>query len=341
MPTAAERAGDFSSSTDANGKLLVIKDPLNNNLPFPGNKIDPARISSSGLAILNFFPLPNYVSTDPLHLYDQNYRNTATPTHPRRNDHIRFDANLESNLTVFVRYGHDYDFQDLLAGTSYMGTQSNFQVADGQGQRSNWFQGLDYSGRNTAIGLTYTISPATVNELNVGISHTQWLWTWKDPTQISRDRMGNPPHWYDTASLQKQASSAPAFFQEYIPRVSFAGGQLPSTAPAEGQAGTADQEPRTAYGDTFTINDSVSHVRGSHSFKFGVYIERTLKHQGIGAFYNGDYNFGASTTGDSLNDTGNGFANALLGNVQSSRKAPGRSIMSPILKSRHTRRTVG
>jgi hypothetical protein len=48
----------------------------------------------------------------------------------------------------------------------------------------------------------------------------------------------------------------------------------------------------------------------------GLYFEHTSKYQGIGNFYNGYFNFGASSTGDSPLDTGNGFANALLGYVQ-------------------------
>src|SRR6266446_10491857 len=73
VPTAAERAGDFSAPkaqlTDGlPHRPGLVCDP-NNNLNygpnpvdpgcFPGNKIPTAQLSPAGLAIMNFFPLPN------------------------------------------------------------------------------------------------------------------------------------------------------------------------------------------------------------------------------------------------------------------------------------------
>jgi hypothetical protein len=62
VPTAAERGGDFSGLTDANGVPIVIYDPTT-GLPFAGNKIDPARFSSAANALLNYIPLPNLPGT--------------------------------------------------------------------------------------------------------------------------------------------------------------------------------------------------------------------------------------------------------------------------------------
>jgi hypothetical protein len=54
VPTAQERTGDFS---DLPGVQLV--DPLNNNLPFPGNQIPASRLSSVSQFFLKDIPLPN------------------------------------------------------------------------------------------------------------------------------------------------------------------------------------------------------------------------------------------------------------------------------------------
>src|SRR5712672_1570894 len=72
VPTAAERAGDFSAPkaqlTDAlpHQPGLVCADKPANYGPspvdpgcFPGNKIPTAQLSPAGLAIMKFFPLPN------------------------------------------------------------------------------------------------------------------------------------------------------------------------------------------------------------------------------------------------------------------------------------------
>ena len=58
VPTALERAGDFSQTIDQEGKLRVITDPTS-GLPFPGNQIPSNRINSNGLLMMNLMPLPN------------------------------------------------------------------------------------------------------------------------------------------------------------------------------------------------------------------------------------------------------------------------------------------
>ncbi len=63
VPTAAERAGDFSSSLSAGGSLRTIYDPLTTaadgtRQPFAGNIIPLSRISPVGAAIASTFPDP-------------------------------------------------------------------------------------------------------------------------------------------------------------------------------------------------------------------------------------------------------------------------------------------
>lgn len=56
MPSALERAGDFSGSW-ARGPVLV-SDPLTGQ-PFPGNRIPVSRMDPAAQALLRYFPLPN------------------------------------------------------------------------------------------------------------------------------------------------------------------------------------------------------------------------------------------------------------------------------------------
>jgi hypothetical protein len=58
MPTAAERAGDFSSSRDALGRSIQIHDPVT-GVPFAGNVIPAARISPQAASLLGYYPRPN------------------------------------------------------------------------------------------------------------------------------------------------------------------------------------------------------------------------------------------------------------------------------------------
>jgi len=69
FPTAAQRRGDFSQTFDAQGRLVVIYDPMSTRPnpngagfirdPFPGNVIPQDRWSSVGRSLLNAFPQPD------------------------------------------------------------------------------------------------------------------------------------------------------------------------------------------------------------------------------------------------------------------------------------------
>jgi hypothetical protein len=58
VPTAAERLGDFSQSVDAFGRPVRLVNPAT-GLPFAGNLIPQASISSQAASLLRFYPLPN------------------------------------------------------------------------------------------------------------------------------------------------------------------------------------------------------------------------------------------------------------------------------------------
>ena len=58
MPTALERGGDFSRTTNSAGVPVVIYDPLT-RLPFPGNVIPANRINAVSAAMLKYLPLPD------------------------------------------------------------------------------------------------------------------------------------------------------------------------------------------------------------------------------------------------------------------------------------------
>ena len=58
MPTAAERAGDFSALTNGTGQRVTVYDPLT-RLPFPGNVIPSNRINPVSAAMLKYLPLPD------------------------------------------------------------------------------------------------------------------------------------------------------------------------------------------------------------------------------------------------------------------------------------------
>ncbi len=58
MPTARERAGDFSRTTNAAGQPVAIYDPLTRQ-PFPGNVIPANRLNPVAVAMLQYLPMPD------------------------------------------------------------------------------------------------------------------------------------------------------------------------------------------------------------------------------------------------------------------------------------------
>jgi len=62
VPSLTDRLGDFSQLVNPQGQPLTVKDPSTGN-PFPGNVIPQNRFSPEAKALLNFYPLPNFKST--------------------------------------------------------------------------------------------------------------------------------------------------------------------------------------------------------------------------------------------------------------------------------------
>jgi Carboxypeptidase regulatory-like domain len=285
MPTALERNGNFSQSYDTSGALIVVNDPTTGK-PFPGNVIPSSRISPVGQAVLNFFPTPNYPTADPSLIYQENYAATPLATHTRRNDVVRVDYNVTSKLTAYFRWINDHDET----------LENNHDVTNFVGPEvSHPNPGHGYAGH-----LLWTISPTLVNETTVGRSYNTWDWYAVNGSQWNRSQMGNIPKWFPiNNSLGDQ--------ENYIPDLSFGG--TPINTPSL----TPDDMPYYNANNIYTATDNVSKVVGSHSLKAGVYFERNQKieDQEVAAWL-GNYSF--STDANNPFDSGNSYANALLGN---------------------------
>ena len=99
VPTAAERAGDFSGTTP-------IRDPAT-GLPFVNNQIPPARLSAAGRAAVTLYPLPNR--------NDGGANLVSSPIGERRAVQItgKTDHTIRESLTAAVRYTFSHDDRDV------------------------------------------------------------------------------------------------------------------------------------------------------------------------------------------------------------------------------------
>jgi hypothetical protein len=104
-PLAPWRQGDFSNLRDAQGNLIVIRDPLNLNAPFPGNRIPTDRLNPVSLKIQEkFYAIPNFGDLSVLN--NQNYReNRRNPTFAHQPQlTTRIDHRFSEKAFVYGRF---------------------------------------------------------------------------------------------------------------------------------------------------------------------------------------------------------------------------------------------
>ncbi|MEO8370009.1 MAG: TonB-dependent receptor [Candidatus Solibacter sp.] len=320
-PTALERAGDFSESRQNNGALITITDPTTGS-PFPNNRIPTNRIDPTGLAMLNYFPLPNFTGTGS-QANVVNYTESASATHPRRNDVLRIDTYLTSKITGYVRYINDHD--DLIA--LYQGVQ--FTKGTGGVLGDAGVAPVDHPnpGHGYSGTMTYSISPTLINEFTVGKSWNTWsYYSLDDYKSIDRSLVKNPATLFALPTTNLPGVSVTNGYQNLMPQFSYGG------PPNNSMSFTKNSTSAGAYENFNTIwafTDNLSKVVGKHTLKTGFYIERNVKIQPAGGGYSGNYNFGPDSL-NGVNNTGNGYANGLLGYVNSYSQQTARAVFNDI-----------
>ena len=312
LPTVAERAGDFSNSLNSVGAMIRIIDPTT-GAQFPGNKIPTSRIDPMGQAFLNVFQKPNgYVNPSTGQQYTANFIANVTPTYGKSDTIIRGDWNVTDHMNLYVRVGKDI-----------RNTSREFMVSPGIGKLNNFNNGYQWAGH-----ITNMISPTMVNEMSVGVGHNNYGF----------DRVGEPDSTYFRTSSMNPPTLRPfptgPQYEPYLPSMTFAGGALPNPgAYYPGWTGNMSSNnnfpiPYSNFNDTYTFNDDLSKVLGSHSLKAGVYYEYNSKIEpAAGNTYSGLFNFGSNVNNPL--DTGHGYANALLGIFQTYSEATNRLVPNP------------
>ncbi|MDZ4796910.1 MAG: carboxypeptidase regulatory-like domain-containing protein [Bryobacteraceae bacterium] len=297
VPTAAERAGNFSDHRDTNGVLRIIQDPMNDKVAFPGNIIPSTRLTATGKAILNLFPLPNYVDPNPTRRYQWNYFTSEAGSYPRRTENLRFDYSPKANWQTSLRLSNNADQQHVPYGLWVSGGL-NFPITPiGYGQ----------PGRGLTFRSTNSIGASWFNELVYGISQNTLTYRPDDYTKLDRTKLGiNIP--------QRNPALNP---MNMIPNMTFTG--VPNPANPSISDGTPYWNRNTIY----SLVDNVSKIYRTHTIKFGAYFERTRKVQFANAPTRGTLSFNRDNTNNIL-DSNDPYSNALLGVFQSYSEATGR-----------------
>jgi hypothetical protein len=286
VPTALERAGDFSKSIQNNGAVVpAVYDPLTGGQyyggsPFPGNVVPSSRFNKDGVKFLGLLPLPNNIQSD--HTYNYTYALTPT-TKPELLGTYKFDYNINDRWRSFVRYTRDHYTADSPAGNGSLeslGTQRTVRNAMG-----------------AAVNVATTISATFTNEFHMGMSQNLI------PVLPILDN----PYTRSKVGLSYQPLYANGILADQGPNVTF-GGNYVSNTPTLGASWAA---PNFADNTNFNFTDNVAKVFNKHTVIAGVSIERDRKDQSTGN-PSGSISFATSTNNPF--DAGFTWANALMGN---------------------------
>ena len=308
-PTALERNGDFSQSLNNNYSQIQVLDPQNGNKQFPNNMIPANRLNPIGQSVLGFFPLPNYTPTLANQVNVDNYTEQGSAIHPRLNSVARADLYINSKLSGYVRWLNDADYMYNL----YDGVQFSSDIGGLLGTKGISPINHPNGGHSDSGTLTYTISPTLVNETTVAYNWDQYTYVTTDNFATeARSLIPGLPTLFPVPTTDAQGPINGYATPTILPTFSFG---TPSNAMSYGRTGaSAGQEIAT--NPTWYYMDNISKVAGHHAFKAGIYVEFNTKYQCACKNYAGAFNFGSSTSNQLLN-TNDGFANALLGNVNS------------------------
>ena len=311
MPTAAERAGDFSQTFDSQGRLRFIRDPVlgaqglacnvNTGGPgcFAGNIIPPGRIDRMGQMMLNLFPLPN--ATDPSGTRQYNYTYQNYLEKPRHDQVGRVDFNVRQGTTFYTRiqYGNEVNSR---------GANAFLGAGTGNGGNAGWPQfETSYEVKSISLvnTLLHTFNPTMFGEVTVGLN-----WAQQSVQYLSQETLDRNDRTKVLPGLQQFFPSANP--SNLVPNLSYAGtNALPNT---RGVA-ISDRFPFNAKNIIWNYSANVTKVAGAHNMKAGVFFEKTARPAPRASTFQGSYNFNGNVSNPF--DANLGFANALLGSINS------------------------
>jgi hypothetical protein len=321
MPSALERAGDFSQTVLTTGAVIPIFDPTNNQAPYPNNKIPSSQISKAGQAMLNLFPLPapEGLNLDPTGRRAYNFRFIGPQSRPNEDKILRMDYNFSPKAVFYGRVMQDYQAVD-----GYQGTVGPSGGGWGQFEHSYHVQAAGATGT-----LVYTFSPTFINEFIWGVNRGKQGVNPLDKADSAA--VGGTKMYADNLLPLKDSSGAaltlPRINQAsnvlgLLPQVNFgvpsgfsaqiSGQGIPSGAPSFGHD---SRWPFTGTDTVQSVQDKVTWVKGSHSLKAGVYLEMMSRNVSVYSVYNtaGTYYFGSDRA--NAFDTGYPYSNALIGSM--------------------------
>jgi hypothetical protein len=171
VPTAAERAGNFSQLLNSTGSQVVIYNPFSTpatpnaqgqylRQPFAGNMIPASLINLTGAKAASYWPSQNLSGTaipgTSNFVPNNNLGLTAASANPLTQITGKVDHNFSERKRAFIRYGYLFN----VAGSP---NYFNNQADEGYGP-------MTVHAQNAALGYTQTFGSTTVMDLRMGVN---------------------------------------------------------------------------------------------------------------------------------------------------------------------------
>lgn len=284
MGTAAQKGGDFSG-------LKIIRDPLNGNTPFPNNRIDASRISTSSKALMDYMLDPNLAGTGPA--------GTGVNLLARA-------RTIQDSPRFSIKSDYHRDSANIFSGGFKMFNDGPYLRGGGPELYGSFTQG--FKQRQLHGSYTRILSPNLTNEVRAAFTtygyHLTDMNNDFDPGTIIRN--------LDGQCCQDKTSSDKPTTGRY-------GGGLP-TINMTAYSGVTNRAQTKDNRHDLNVSNTLSYIRGAHQFKVGGYFYR---YQG---YWGGMYNTGAGVFNFTGRYTGDAFGDFLLGYANSSSRGPAYQI---------------
>jgi hypothetical protein len=307
VPDALTRQGNFSEWLAYNSEYQIYN-PLTGNpvtgqgrMPYANNTIPMSQMSPQALAIMNYWPAPNFqqVAGAP---FENNYAANGAIAVTGNLWNTREDYYLNEKNTIFGRFS-DQAFTEQAPGA--------FGEEAGGPAFGNYAGDSMASNKSLAIGWTYTASPTVVNEFRFG-------WEKYHVFDVPNGYGTTPDTTAGIPGLNYNTTYASGLSAFYVP--------TPGDQAMLGYALGVNQCncPLTETESQYQFVDNISKIAGNHSFKFGADLRYAMNLRVPSDTHRaGELTFGSNITGDVTGAAGTGttpgigFATFLLGDVSS------------------------
>ena len=289
MPTAAERTGDFSQTTNTAGQLVVIYDPLT-GLPFPGNRIPGNRINPVSAAMLKYLPLPDVERDNGT----SNYTRTSQINSKFQQLYsLKLDHKFTDNVTLSGFYLYNRTDEP----------EANYFGSADQNEPNRFADPNDYILKRRpkilALNNTWVLSNSSLLALRYGMTR------FPDNDTLSID--------FDPRTLGFSPTFANQIQLNKFPQIRIRGYDQSSS----GSRTMGAINPTQINWKSTSANATFSKLVGTHTFKLGgdfrqIGVDTFIYGDGAG-FFDFDKDMTSSNGGTGSTTDGNAFAAFLLG----------------------------